>query len=55
MATTDDRENMTPADQEWFEERASIREYDGGMDRDAAELMAAVDLKKERKRDGRTG
>ena len=32
---------------EWFEERAAIREYCGGYDRQRANFLAARDLKKE--------
>jgi len=31
---------LTPAWLEYYEERAAIREFDGGQDRDAAELDA---------------
>jgi hypothetical protein len=37
--------------QAWFDERAAILEYDGGHDRDVAELQAAEDL--EALREGR--
>jgi len=35
---------VTDADQELFEERAAIREYDGGLSREMAETLAKQDV-----------
>jgi hypothetical protein len=44
-------EGMTDAEsKELFEERAAIREYDGGMGRDLAERAAAADVELQRHR-----
>jgi len=40
---------MTPDEQEWFEERAAIREFDGIMPRKEAERLAWLDILHERK------
>lgn len=37
---------MTDDERELFEERAAIREFDGGMTREVAERLAAVDVVK---------
>jgi hypothetical protein len=37
---------VTESEREWFEERAAIREYDGGATRKAAEVNAANDLER---------
>jgi len=39
---------LTPAERETYEERAAIREYDGGMDRDEAERAALADVRRMR-------
>ena len=39
---------MTDDEQELFEERAAIREYDGGMDRESAERAARADVERYR-------
>ena len=41
---SDTRSNTTPADDELYEERAAIREYDGGLSRTDAEMLARHDL-----------
>jgi hypothetical protein len=38
---------MAKGDPEEFEERAAIREYDGGFSREEAERLARLDLKME--------
>jgi len=42
-------EQMTPDEQEYFEERAAIREFDGIMPRKEAERLACLDILHERK------
>ena len=37
---------LTHDDQEFFEERAAIREYDGGQDRKFAELAAKIETRR---------
>lgn len=32
--------------EEWWEERAAIRQFDGGLDRRRAEYLAAIDAKR---------
>lgn len=41
---------MTPNETEDFEERAAIREYDGGQTREEAETAAREDVRRERLR-----
>ena len=41
-------QGLNDDEQELFEERAAIREYDGGMDRKSAELAAAADVERYR-------
>ena len=40
---SDTRSNTTPADDELYEERAAIHEFDGGLSREAAEILARAD------------
>lgn len=39
---------LTPAERELYEERAAIREYDGGMARAEAERAALADVRRMR-------
>lgn len=41
-------EGVSDDDKELFEERAAIREYDGGMDRQSAEVAARADVERHR-------
>ena len=41
-------EGLNDDEQELFEERAAIREYDGGMDRASAEMAARADVERYR-------
>ncbi len=45
--------NLTSADRELYEERAAIREYDGGMSRREAEKAAWEDVQAHRARKGK--
>ncbi len=44
---------MTSDEREYWEERAAIREYDGGQSREDAERGALEDLHRKRERDER--
>lgn len=43
-------DGWTQGDCEAWEERAAIREYDGGLDRAMAEMMAQLEIEARRKR-----
>src|SRR5690348_13871866 len=41
-----DIRKLSEADQEYFHERAAIREFDGGMDHETAERIAIADVER---------